>query len=240
MMSTDLHGIHDDEATMTITPPAAPLRRVPVVGIIGGIGSGKSAIANWVAEHANVCLLDADAMGHAALESPSVKTSLCRRFGDAILGTDGAIARAALAREVFGPDAHYGKARRDLEAIVHPEINRRIVEGVAEAVNGQLDCVLLDAAVLLEAGWRTKCDLVVFIETPEALRLKRLNEHRGWSENELRRRESSQWSLTEKRREADLIVTNDKGIEFAGRQLLEQLQQRGFVHLPDLAETSTP
>ena len=156
-----------------------------------------------------------------------MKQALCDRFGDAILRADGAIERSALAREVFGSESRHLDARHDLETIVHPEIDRRVADGIALATSQELDGVLLDAAVLLEAGWRNKCDLVVFVDTPDDVRLNRVRKDRGWTENELRRRESSQWSLMEKRREADLIVANDRDLEYAGKQLLELLQQRG-------------
>jgi dephospho-CoA kinase len=210
-------------------PNAAP-RRIPIIGIVGGIGSGKSAVANWVAEHARVSVLDADKLGHQALQNPDVKQALSRRFGNAICAADGTIERSALAREVFGSDACHAQARHDLETIVHPEIGRQVAEGVALAAAQGQDAVLLDAAILLEAGWRMKCDLVVFIDTPDDVRLERVRSARGWSENELRRRESSQWSLTEKRRESDLIVVNDRDLEDAGTQLLESLKQLGVIH----------
>lgn len=202
---------------------------IPVIGIIGGIGSGKSAIARWVAEHANVQVLDADAMGHQALESPDVKNALCRRFGDAILGADGKIARSALAREVFGPESHHRQARQDLEQIVHPEIGRRIEDGIAIAVAQNQDVVLLDAAVLMEAGWRPKCDMVVFVDTPEPDRLSRVREGRGWTESDYRKREASQWSLSDKRKESDFIIPNDCSVESSGQQLLDLLRTRGLV-----------
>lgn len=204
-------------------------RRIPIVGIVGGIGSGKTAVANWVADHARVTVLNADKLGHEALEADTVKQALSHRFGDCILNAKGEIERAALAREVFGDDPVHVAARHDLEKIVHPEIGRRIAAGIEAAAAKEQEAVLLDAAVLLETGWRSKCDLVVFVETPEAIRLTRVKENRGWTEEELRRRESSQWSLAEKRRESDLIVVNDADLEVAGRRLLESLQQRGLI-----------
>lgn len=210
--------------------PCAQPRRIPIVGIVGGIGSGKSAVANWVAQHAPVSVLNADAMGHKALESAAVKQALCARFGDAILAADGTVARSALAREVFGSDTRHHEARHDLEKILHPEIDRQVTEEIARATAQEQDGVLLDAAVLLEAGWRNKCDLVVFIDTPDDVRLNRVREARGWTESELRRRESSQWTLMEKRRESDLIVKNDSDLDRAGNQLLELLRQRGVLN----------
>lgn len=205
-------------------------RRMPVIGIVGGIGSGKSAVANWVAAHSNVVVLNADTLGHEALQMASVQEALRDRFGEAIIGEDGLVARSVLAQQVFGTDAIHLAARHDLEQIVHPEIEHRIAESIATASTQKFDAVLLDAAVLLEAGWRNKCDLVVFIDAPIEARLARVREHRGWTEEELQRRESSQWSLTEKRREADLIVTNDGNLDIAGLQLLDSLHQRGLVN----------
>ena len=216
--------------TSVVEMPFAAHRRLPIVGVVGGIGSGKSAVCNWVAQHARIPVLNADRMGHLALEATDVKRALCLRFGDAILGADGSIERSALAREVFGAEARHLDARHDLETILHPEIDRQVAEGIALATSQDQDAVLLDAAVLLEAGWRTKCDLVVFVDTPDAVRLNRVREARGWTENELRRRESSQWNLMEKRREADLIVMNDRDLDYAGTQLLELLQQRGVIN----------
>lgn len=206
-----------------------PQRRIPVIGIVGGIGSGKSAVANWVAERANLTVLNADALGHFSLRVDNVKRALRERFGDSILDNDGEIVRAALAKQVFGDDEVHLKARHDLEQIVHPEIYRQIIVGVNEATTANQPAVLLDAAILLEAGWRSRCDLVAFIDTTDEIRLARVKQNRGWSEDELRRRESSQWSLTDKRRESDLIIENDRDLDYAGQQLLSALKERGII-----------
>ena len=139
------------------------------------------------------------------------------------------IDRSALARQVFGDHREQVAARHDLEQIVHPEIGRRITVEVALATANGRAAVLLDAAVLLEAGWRQLCDLVVFVDTPDSIRLTRVQNNRNWTEDELRRREASQWSLDRKRQEADFVITNDRDLEYAGRQLLEMLRTRCIV-----------
>ena len=217
------------ETNLAAPQPDLSSRRIPVVGIVGGIGSGKSAVANWVATQVRVAVLNADQLGHESLEDPEIKDALIQRFGQGILGADQKIERALLAREVFGTAASQQSARQELERIVHPGIERRIKAGIDAAAAAHQEVVLLDAAVLLEAGWKGRCDLLVYIDTPDAIRLARVLEHRGWTEDELRRRESSQWSLMDKRRECDLIVTNDRDLEYAGRQLLQSLQQRGWI-----------
>jgi len=204
---------------------------MPVIGIVGGIGSGKSAVARWVAEHANVIVLNADELGHDALRDGGVKAALLQRFGDSIFGPEGEIVRSALAKLVFGPTTEHQQARRDLEQIVHPEIGRRISAGIEAAIRENRAAVLVDAAVLLEAGWRDKCDLVVYVETDDAVRLARVQQNRGWNLPELQRREASQWSAAQKRQQADLIVTNDTDLVLAGQQLLTALKQYGLVNL---------
>ncbi|MEI8018846.1 MAG: dephospho-CoA kinase, partial [Schlesneria sp.] len=168
---------------------------IPVIGVVGGIGSGKSAVANWVAAHANVAVIDADKLGHDALKSATVKDALFHRFGSVIFGAGGFIDRSVVAKLIFGNSPEQRAARHDLEQIVHPEIGRRITEDVFLATNNGRAAVLLDAAILLEAGWRQLCDLVVFVDSPDEIRLSRVEKNRNWTGDELRRREASQWSL---------------------------------------------
>lgn len=206
-----------------------PRRRIPVIGIVGGIGSGKSAVANWVADHANIVVINADVLGHEALQADAVKKALCEQFGDAILDAEGHVQRAVIAEKVFGRDEQHAVARQELEQIVHPEIRRRITERIEQAVAEHRDAVLLDAAVLLETGWREQVDLVAYVDTPDEIRLERVKERSGWSEQELRRREASQWSLADKRRQSDLIIENRSDLETAGLSLLRSLQQCGLI-----------
>lgn len=203
--------------------------RIPVVGIVGGIGSGKSAVANWVGAHANVSVLNADQLGHEALKSDEVKDALRRRFGDSIVAPDGNLDRKAIAREVFGSEPEHQAARHDLEQIVHPEIGRRIAEGIDQAQRDHKEAAIVDAAIMLETGWRSKCDLIVFVDTSDATRLARVRQNRGWSELELQKREASQWSLSEKRRQSDVIIDNNGDVEDAGRQLLSTLVEQRVI-----------
>ncbi len=218
----------------TAAAPMTNLRhRIPLIGVVGGVGSGKSAVVNWVSTHAPVAVIDADKLGHEALLSVSVKAKLRARFGDEIFDSAGNIVRAKLANRVFGVDANHLVARRDLERIVHPEISRQIAAEVSIAVEQRAEAVLLDAAILLEAGWRDMCELVVFIETPAEMRLQRVQTHRGWSAAELQRREESQWDLSRKRQESDLVIVNDRELEYAGKQLLDCLIARNWVAPPN-------
>ena len=195
-----------------------------MVGIVGGIGSGKSAVARWVASQANVHVIDADRLGHEVLLAADVKLALRRQFGDDIFDSQGNVQRGVLARRVFGDSKKHHAERHDLEQIVHPEIERRIVDEIARAEQAGSEAVLLDAAVLLEAGWQRQCDAVVFVDTPDHVRQQRVQQRSGWTSEELHRREASQLSLSEKRKHSDAVVSNAGEVSDGGQQLLNFLR----------------
>lgn len=191
---------------------------------MGGIGSGKSTLARWVAERHPVAVIDADRIGHQLLEAPAVIERLRREFGDAILNERGQIDRSALAKRVFGPSAEHRSARSTLEAVVHPMIQREIERQIAAVDTNMVRCVLLDAAVLLESRWSTVCDRVIFIDTPDERRRAHVSANRGWSGEELARREASQWPLAEKRARAGAVVTNDGTVAEGGERLWRAIE----------------
>lgn len=193
--------------------------------MIGGVGSGKSALARWVSQHLNTVIIDGDVAGHRALEQPRVREQIRRRFGNQVFDSQENIRRDRLAEMVFGQDEEHRQARHDLEQIVHPVIRGDLQQQVAAArSNPAVDVVLLDAAVLLEAGWNGICDAVVFVDTPIEQRQSRVAS-RGWTPADLKRREDSQLSLAEKRGAADFVIDNSGSLSGAGRQLLEILNQ---------------
>ena len=195
------------------------VRRAEVIGFVGGVGSGKSALARWAGEHLGGIVLDADAAGHRALDRPEVKESLRKEFGDGVFDEEGTVIRSRLAARVFGDGEPEQTARRQLERIVHPVIGRDLEQQIAEAGQAS-NVILLDAAVLLEAGWQTACDAVVFVDVPEEVRRRRVQQTRGWTAEELTQREASQWPLDAKRQSADVVIDNSESLEAAGRQFL--------------------
>jgi len=193
---------------------ARPARRspgaTPVVGLTGGIGGGKSAVAALLAERGAI-VIDADAAGHEALLRPEVRERLVERFGPGILAMEGdaRIDRRALGRIVFADPA----ALRDLEAVVHPVMVDQFRREIEEArARRDVPLVVIDAAILLEAGWDALCDLVVFVDAPRATRLERVG-RRGWSDAELRAREAAQWTPETKASRADYVLSNAGGLD---------------------------
>jgi dephospho-CoA kinase len=197
----------------------------PLIGIVGGIGSGKSAVAAELVAQGGY-LIPADELGHEALRRPEIKALVAARWGERVLDADGAIDRKRLAAIVFADPAE----RRALEAMTHPTIGRRIREEIANArARPEVRLIVLDAAVMLEAGWHDVCDHVVFVDAPRDIRLQRLETRRGWSAQALEERENAQMPLPEKRRHADAVVDNVAGPEALGPQVRRLLE--GWGHL---------
>lgn len=196
----------------------------PVIGIVGGIGSGKSTVAREAERlRPEIRVLDADRIGHEILTEPHVKTQLQAVFGPEIFEPSGEVSRSALARRVFGTDRQ--SERKQLEAIVHPEIRRRMLSQLENwSAAGTTAAVLIDAAILLETGWSQLCDKLVFVDVSLEERLRRVREGRGWTPDELARREASQMDLAEKRNLCDTVVSNENNPERAALDLIALVQ----------------
>jgi dephospho-CoA kinase len=194
-------------------------RHIHVVGFIGGVGSGKSALTRWLGERRNAAVISADEAGHRALEQPEVKERIREQFGPGVFDDAGTVVRSRLATRVFGSGEPQQAARRQLEQIVHPVIRRDLEQQIALA--GQAcDLVLLDAAVMLESGWRDACDAVVYVDVRLEIRRERVQRTRRWSAEVLASREASQLPLDVKRAAADVIIDNSDSLERAGQQFL--------------------
>jgi dephospho-CoA kinase len=173
---------------------------------LGGVASGKSFVARRL-EELGAARLDADGAGHEVLRTTEVEAVARVRWGNAIFGPDGRIVRKALAAIVFEPTDRGRKELTYLEQITHPRIGERLrAQAEAAGVQG-VKALVLDAPVLLEAGWDALCDHLVYVDASEALRLARAR-GRGWTEEEFRRREGAQVDLAEKRARADFVVDN--------------------------------
>lgn len=204
----------------------ASLRYVPVIGLVGGVGSGKSSVANHLGLRQSIVVIDGDAAGHAVLKLAQIKQQLQQVFGTSIFDDEGNVDRSALGRLVFGDSPTHQASRQQLESLVHPQIKELLSEQVEQArQSSNVDVIFLDAAVLFEAGWNDLCDSVVFIDTPLAIRQQRVAESRGWDKEMLHRRESSQWPLAQKQQQADFTIDNSRSLDDATRQLAEILNQ---------------
>jgi dephospho-CoA kinase len=205
-------------------PGVSTRKKTLVVGILGGIGSGKSEVSRGLSKHFKTFLIDADRVGHDVLGIPTVQDDIRQAFGDSVFDR-AEICRKSLAQKVFGSELHHKQALIELEKIAHPEIRRQVEKQIAD-IPHETDVVVLDAAVMLEAGWNDLSDTIVFVDTPFETRLKRVEENRGWTADELRRREASQVSLEDKRAVSEFIVDNSGSLENAVQQLTAFIDKR--------------
>lgn len=183
--------------------PTSPFRPSPpvVLGLLGGIASGKSTVAGLFARR-GLLHLDADAVARAVSEDPAVLAAIRADLGPVAVGSDGRLDRPAVARLVFADPA----LRRRLEEITHPPVRQRILAALA-AARARGDSVLLDVPLLLEGGLIDHCDATVFVAADRQERLRRAA-GRGWDADELDRRERAQAPLADKRVRARFTVDN--------------------------------
>ncbi len=182
----------------------SPSASKPVIGLVGGMGSGKSRVASAFARHGGH-IVAADMFGHEALAQPDVLPRIVQRWGDRVLDGKGAVDRKKLGAIVFASPVE----RANLELLVFPWIEKRIREVLETARSDpKTPFVVLDAAIMLEAGWNNTCDRIVYVHAPRPVRLERLQTQRGLSADDVGRREAVQAPLSIKASRADAAVDN--------------------------------
>ncbi|MHC5212405.1 MAG: dephospho-CoA kinase [Planctomycetota bacterium] len=187
-----------------------------MIGLLGGVGSGKSTLAELFARR-GLTVLDADVEARSVLEEATIRSALAERFGETVLQADGSVDRPALAGLAFA-DA---RATADLNAIVHPKVRERLLAALDAAGSGP---VVLDVPLLLESPLADRVTTWVYLDTPEAVRERRVASRR-WAPGERERREARQAALADKRRRADYVLENQGSIEDLERQVDALLRQ---------------
>lgn len=178
-----------------------------IIGILGGVASGKSLATQYLRE-LGAAVLDGDRAGHDALREPDVVAAARQRWGEGIVIPPGQIDRAALAAIVFAPGEKAARELRFLEELTHPRITGRLRAEIDRlTADGNTKIAVLDAPVMLKAGWDKLCDTIVFIDVPEELRRARAKA-RGWSAAEFEQREAAQEPVEIKRKRADVVLDN--------------------------------
>jgi len=180
---------------------------VKIIGLVGGVASGKSLAARMLVELGAVHL-DADRTGHAVLaEDADVRLALIKHWGSGILDSRGLVDRGAVAKRVFDKSESGAADREFLEKLLHPRIRERLNRERDQAVATGKPAIVLDAPLLLEADWGSLCDAILMIDSPRELRLERART-RGWTEAQFDEREAAQWPPDKKRQYADLVIPN--------------------------------
>jgi dephospho-CoA kinase len=187
----------------------------PIIGIVGGIGSGKSYVADLFAQF-GCHVIKADDLVHQAYAADELKATLRSWWGDQVLTPDGQIDRKAVAQRIFNDEPQ----RQRLEALVHPLVHAardRIMTQLAD--NPAIVAFVWDTPLLFEVGMDRSCDAVVFVDCPLQTRLLRVRTSRGWDQAELQRRENAQLPLDKKRELSQYMICNTADSAFARRQV---------------------
>lgn len=199
-----------------------------VLGITGGVGAGKSTVLMYLKEHYGARVIQADQVGHL-LQRPheSCYRRIVELFGSTVLNADGTISRPKLGAIVYADPQKMAR----LNAIMHPSIRRWIKSEVeAEQKRGCVPFVTVEAALLLEDHYDEICDEIWYIHTDDAVRIKRLQESRGYSEEKCRRIMANQKNECDFRAACQLVIDNSSDIvQNTYEQIDKGLREHGFL-----------
>jgi len=188
----------------------------PIIGILGGIGFGKSTVA---AEFAKLgCkVIDADKIAHKLLDEQTVKEKIIASFGRAILDSDDKIDREKLAEVVFANTDRL----LSLNEIIHPLVLQQAEELIKQYNSqNQVKAIVLDMPLLVEVGWDKRCDKLIFVDCEQKLRLNRAKKI-GFDKNQVKIRENFQISLDNKANLADNTINNNSDFSALARQVAD-------------------
>jgi len=197
-----------------------------LIGLTGGIASGKSAVASRLAERGAI-VVDADALAREVVEpgSPAL-AQIAKKFGPKVIAADGSLNRAALGALIFPSP----KKRAALNAITHPAVAARSHELFAAAAAADPDAIVIyDVPLLVDAGRADEFDMIVVVNASTATRVSRMIEHRGMTRDEALHRINSQATDTERLAIADVVIDANGTLEETLQQadaLWEKLSSR--------------
>jgi len=191
--------------------------RKPIIGILGGVGSGKSTVA---AEFAKLgCkVIDADKIAHELLDKKTVQDRIVALFGKNILDSSGKIDHKNLADVVFA-DAD---KLSSLNKIIHPLVLERAEELIRQYNRqNEVKAIVLDMPLLVEVGWARRCDKLIFVDCKRQLRVDRAKKMGVFDENQVKIRENFQISLDNKANLTDNIIDNNSDFSALARQVTD-------------------
>jgi len=186
-----------------------------VIGLTGGIGSGKSEVGRILADLGCVVTCSDEEVREVLTKDDSIRETLVKWWGNSILDGKGGIDRQAVAQIVFSSPME----RNRLEALIHPRIEVRRRENWADAQQAamqrgtKISAFVIDAPLLFEVGLDAECDAIVFVDASLETRAERVRIGRGWDAEELKIREKAQSGLETKRSRSDYVIRNDGSLD---------------------------
>ena len=196
-----------------------------IVGVIGGIASGKSLVTRFLHER-GATVVDADSVAHEVLSDPEVIGEICGIFGDDVLlsstvgnGTPLRIDRKKVASLVFGETDSHRLRRQALEEVVQPRIRARLMSIIQDwKARNTCGLLALDIPLLFERNWHPVCDEIWFVDTPRERR-ETYAAARGWTPEQLKEREAAQLGIEEKKSRSTHVIINNGTLEELERQV---------------------
>ena len=191
------------------------MAKKPIIGILGGIASGKSSVAAAFAK-LGCAVIDADDIAHDLLNDSGVKSQVINEFGTDILDSSGQVDRNKLAEIVFADESRLST----LNEILHPLIMKeaeQLIGHYEEMEN--IKAIVLDAPLLVEVGWDKKCDKLIFVACEREKRLERARKKGIFNENQLKMREKFQISLDSKASLVDNTIDNNSSLSALAEQV---------------------
>jgi dephospho-CoA kinase len=206
--------------------PKSEIGHKPIIGLAGGIGSGKSTVAAQFAK-LGCLVLDSDRQSHEVLGQPDVVAELVNWLGSDVLDAAGMPVRKKIADRVFGKPDQVDR----LTGLIHPRVARLRDEAILRAQDDPaVAAVVIDSPLLFEAGVDRQCDGVVFVDAPLDQRIARVAADRGWSADQVEARQKHQMDLEQKRARCRWTIRNDgradELVEQVRRVLAEVLGER--------------
>ncbi|OLP65990.1 Dephospho-CoA kinase [Bacillus pumilus] len=192
-----------------------------VIGLTGGIASGKSTVSHMIKEK-GIRVIDADVIAKevVALGKPALH-KIVQTFGEEVLLPNGELNRQQLGTIIFSDD----EKRQQLNAIVHPEVRKEMLKQRDEGIDQQDTFVVLDIPLLFESQLESLVDRIIVVYTTPELQLSRLMSRNGFSEEDALKRIRAQQSLEEKCKKADRVIENTKDLAYTKKQLQNILNE---------------
>ena len=194
-----------------------------LIGITGGVGSGKSQVLSFIREHYLCRIYLADEVAHIVQQKgQSCYEEILHLLGEDILAADGEIDRKKMASKIFGDEALLCRVNE----IVHPKVEEFICQKIKESEeNGEVELFFIEAALLIEAGYGHIVDEMWYIYTREEIRRIRLKESRGYSDEKISQIMASQLSEEEFRKSCDFVIDNSGTLEDTHLAIKQRLEE---------------
>jgi len=216
------------------------MNRPVVLGICGGIASGKSLVSRMFKD-LSAEVFDADEAAHRILDTPSLKEIVRKRWGKEVFCKDGTVDRSALAARVFADPEEI----QALDRLIHPGVHQALGQFLEKKTTSRKNArvvLVLDVSLLVESGAHEACDYVVFVDADEVVREARAAHERAWQPGEIQKRQAHQASCENKKKLANFVISNNgtkkETLEQVKNIWIEIIEER--VHAREDRNAPTP